>query len=45
MEHVVYSHCHGESRFGDSIRGTYNGIEYHLVFGDYLRFRPEKIIE
>ncbi|MDO4649124.1 MAG: metallophosphoesterase [Eubacteriales bacterium] len=45
VEHVVYSHCHGESRFGDSIRGTYNEIEYHLVSGDYLRFRPEKIIE
>lgn len=25
-EAVVYSHCHGESRFGDSIRGEFNGI-------------------
>lgn len=43
-EHVVYSHCHGEARFGDSIRGKYHGIQYHLVSGDYLNFRPEKIL-
>ena len=45
VEHVVYSHCHGESRFGDSIRGMYHGIHYHLVSGDYLNFIPEKILE
>lgn len=44
-EHVVYSHCHGESRFGDSIRGMHNGIQYHLVSGDYLEFKPEKILD
>lgn len=44
-EHVVYSHCHGESRFGDSIRGEYHGIMYHLVSGDYLNFKPEKILD
>ena len=37
---VVYSHCHGEKRFGDSIRGNYHGINYMLVSGDYLNFRP-----
>lgn len=37
---VVYSHCHGERRFGDSIRGNYHGINYMLVSGDYLNFRP-----
>lgn len=44
VEHVVYSHCHGEARFGDSIRGMHHGIQYHLVSGDYLNFRPEKIL-
>ncbi len=44
VEHVVYSHCHGESRFHDSIQGEYHGVQYHLVSGDYLKFRPEKII-
>ncbi len=43
-EHVVYSHCHGESRSHDSIQGMYHGIQYHLVSGDYLNFRPEKIL-
>jgi len=40
---VVYSHCHGQKRYGDSIRGWRNGIEYKLVSSDYLRFWPEKI--
>lgn len=42
---VVYSHCHGESRFGDSIRGIHHGIPYLLVSGDYLNFHPELVLE
>lgn len=42
---VVYSHCHGESRFGDSIRGNCHGVNYMLVSGDYLNFRPACIIK
>ena len=42
---VVYSHCHGESRFGDSIRGEFHGIPYMLVSGDYLNFHPALIVE
>ena len=42
---VVYSHCHGESRFGDSIRGEYRGVRYMLVSGDYLNFRPALLLE
>lgn len=41
---VVYSHCHGESRFGDSIRGEYHGIRYMLVSGDFLGFRPALVL-
>ena len=41
---VVYSHCHGERRFGDSIRGTFHGISYMLVSGDYLDFHPARIL-
>ena len=44
VEAVVYSHCHGERRFGDSIRGIYRGINYMLVSGDYLNFHPEQIL-
>ena len=41
---VVYSHCHGEARFHDSIIGNYHGIEYRLVSGDYLKFKPVRIL-
>lgn len=41
---VVYSHCHSESRFGDSIRGEYRGVNYMLVSGDYLNFRPALVL-
>lgn len=42
---VVYSHCHGEQRFGDSIRGVFHGIPYMLVSGDYLNFHPALVLE
>ena len=41
---VVYSHCHGESRFGDSIRGRFHGVTYMLVSGDYLNFHPALVL-
>lgn len=41
---VVYSHCHGASRFGDSIRGEFQGIRYMLVSGDYLDFHPALVL-
>ena len=44
-QQVIYAHCHGESRFHDSILGTYHGIPYSLVSGDYLRWRPMKIMD
>lgn len=44
-EQVIYAHCHGESRFHDSIEGTFRGRRYSLVSGDYLRWVPEKILD
>ena len=43
-EKVIYAHCHGESRFHDSIQGLYRGREYFLVSGDFLRWVPLKIL-
>ena len=43
-EQVVYAHCHGESRFHDSLMGRHHGIAYRLVSGDYLRWMPERIL-
>lgn len=42
---VIYSHCHGRERFDDSFKGYVNGIEYKLVSGDYLKFKPELILK
>lgn len=42
---VVYSHCHGKARFDDSFKGYVNGVEYKLVSGDYLKFKPELILK
>lgn len=44
-EQVIYSHCHGKERYQDSFLGKVNGIEYRLVSSDYLKFRPEKILQ
>lgn len=44
-EQVIYAHCQGESRFHDSIHGEYRGRTYHLASGDYLRWKPLKILE
>jgi predicted phosphohydrolase len=43
-EQVLYAHCHGETRFHDSIQGFFHGIRYSLVSGDYLKWRPMKVL-
>ena len=43
-EQVIYAHCHGESRFHDSIHGSFHGITYSLVSGDYLKWQPLKVL-
>ena len=43
-EQVLYAHCHGEARFHDSIQGVFRGVRYSLVSGDYLKWRPMKVL-
>ena len=43
-EQVIYAHCHGESRFHDSIQGEYRGRTYRLVSGDYLKWKPIQLL-
>ncbi len=43
-EQVIYAHCHGESRFHDSIEGRHHGIMYTLVSGDRLKWMPMKVM-
>jgi predicted phosphohydrolase len=44
-EQVIYAHCHGEARFHDSIMGTYNGVRYSLVSGDFRNWMPMTVLE
>ena len=44
-EQVVYAHSHGESRFYDSVLGEKNGVEYKLVSGDFLQWKPAKLLD
>ena len=44
-EQVIYAHCHGQSRFHDSIEGCFHGVEYRLVSGDYLVWKPAWLSE
>ncbi len=41
---VIYAHCHGESRFHDSLLGEHRGIRYSLVSGDYLLWEPMAVL-
>ncbi len=43
-EQVIYAHCHGETRFHDSLEGRHHGIQYRLASGDYLRWMPLQIL-
>ena len=45
VEQVIYSHCHGKDRYQDSFIGMVNQVEYQLVSGDYLKFKPVKILD
>ncbi|CBK74401.1 Predicted phosphohydrolase [Butyrivibrio fibrisolvens 16/4] len=45
VEQVIYGHCHGESRFHDSIIGKKRRIKYSLVSGDFLRWKPMQILK
>ena len=44
-EQVIYAHCHGESRFHDSIQGECRGRLYRLASGDFLKWQPLQILE
>ena len=44
-EQVIYAHCHGETRFHDSIEGDFHGIRYILVSGDFRKWEPMRVLE
>ncbi len=44
VQKLIYAHCHGERRFFDSIHGEKNGVLYCLVSGDYVNWKPVRIL-
>jgi len=44
VKRCYYGHLHGGSH-RLAVEGKYGAIEYHLVSADYLRFRPQKILD
>ena len=44
-EKLIYAHCHGQNRFYVSLMGEHRGVDYQLVAGDYLRWRPCRLLD
>ena len=44
VSRVVYGHLHGQQAYKKGIMGAYAGITYSLVSGDYLDFRPLRVM-
>ena len=43
IEECYYGHIHGKSAHDLCVKNTYDGINFHLIAGDYLQFIPKKI--
>ena len=39
IKQVVYGHIHGKSNFRNALKGSYNGVNYHLTSCDFLDFK------
>lgn len=44
VSQVVYGHLHGPQAYRKGIMGEHSGVLYSLVSGDFLRFRPLRIV-
>jgi len=44
VSRVVYGHLHGQQAYKKGIMGEYQGIKYSLVSGDYLDFKPLRLM-
>ena len=43
IKKCYYGHIHGRSGHELCVKNTYDGIDFHLISGDYLQFIPEKV--
>ena len=44
IKECYYGHIHGRSAHELCVTNTYDGINFHLISGDYLQFVPEKVL-
>lgn len=44
IKECYYGHVHGRSAHELAIKNTYDGINFHLISGDYIQFKPEKVL-
>ena len=40
---VIYTHCHCQNQFYNSIEGRFHGIQYRLVSDNFLVWIPAKM--
>jgi len=41
---VIYGHLHAEGSRAYTMKGTFDGVTYHLVSADYIGFNPVKLL-
>ena len=44
IKDCYYGHIHGRSAHELCIKNTYDGVNFHLISGDYLQFIPQKVL-
>ena len=44
IKECYYGHIHGRSAHELCVRNTYDGVNFHLISGDYIHFMPEKVL-
>jgi predicted phosphohydrolase len=44
VEACLYGHIHSAARHETAVQGNIDGVTYHLVAADYLRFQPKLIV-
>ncbi|MDE5771608.1 MAG: metallophosphoesterase [Ruminococcus sp.] len=44
IKDCYYGHVHGRSAHELCVKNTYDGVNFHLISGDYLQFIPKKVM-
>ncbi|MCM1133159.1 MAG: metallophosphoesterase [Ruminococcus flavefaciens] len=44
IRECYYGHVHGRSAHALCVTNTYDDINFHLISGDYIQFKPEKVL-